>query len=101
MGDGIGFDPCWRFPILNSWGKNVIIFNGLSVHIDNKKYILVLGKGPKQGLDDTTIIAEIEYSINLSRSHKKICLSLHYNGSNSFLFVNPPKYINSKQNTLK
>ena len=71
MGDGIGFDPCWRFPILNSWGKNVIIFNGLSVHIDNKKYILVLGKGPKQGLDDTTIIAEIEYSINLSRSHKK------------------------------
>ena len=36
-----------------------------SVHIDNKKKdILILGKGPTQGLDDTTITAEAQYSIN-------------------------------------
>ena len=30
-----------------------------SVHIDNKKKdILILGKGPMQGLDDTTLAAE-------------------------------------------
>ena len=43
-----------------------------SVHIDNKKkYILILGKGPMQGLDDTTLKAEAEYSINFSRSNRK------------------------------
>ena len=56
-----------------------------SVHTNNKnKNILILGKGPTQGIDDTTLTAEAEYSINLSRSNRKFCLSLHYNGSNSF-----------------
>ena len=36
-----------------------------SVHVDNrKKDILILGKGPTQELDDTTLNAEAEYSIN-------------------------------------
>ena len=35
--------------------------------------------------------AEAEYSINFSRSQRKFCLNLHYNGSNSFLFVNATK----------
>ena len=30
-----------------------------SVHVDNKKkYILILGEGPTQGLDDTTLTAK-------------------------------------------
>ena len=71
------------------------------MHIDNrKKDILVLGKGPTQGLGDTTITAEVEYSINFSRLNKIFCLSLHFNGSNSFFFVNAQKYINSKQKSL-
>ena len=28
------------------------------------------------------------YSINLTLTKKKFCLSLHYNGTNSYLFVN-------------
>ena len=45
-----------------------------SVHTNNKnKNILILGKGPTQGIDDTTITAEAEYSINLSRSNRKFC----------------------------
>ena len=35
-----------------------------------------------------TLTEEAEYSINFSRSQRKFCLSLHYNGSSSFLFVN-------------
>ena len=64
----------------------------LSVHIVNKKkYILILGTGPTQRLDDTTLWTEAQYSINLSRSKRKFYLSLHYNGSNRFLFVNATK----------
>ena len=52
-----------------------------------KKDILVLGKGPTQGLEDT-LTAEKMYSINFTEKNKKFCLSLHYNGANSYLFVN-------------
>ena len=72
-GSGIGFDSSSLFSIPNfDWGKNVIIFGvdmSSSVHIDNKnKNILIFGKGPIQGLDNTTLTAEAEYSINVSRS---------------------------------
>ena len=59
-----------------------------SAHIDNKKKdILVLGKGPTQGLEHT-LTAEKMYSINSTVTKKKFCLSLHYNGANIYLFVN-------------
>ena len=62
-----------------------------SVHINNKeKDVLILGKGPTQGLDNTTLTAEAQYLINFSKSNRKF-LSLHYNGSNSFLFINATK----------
>ena len=63
-----------------------------SVYIDdNKKYVLILGKGATQALNDTTLTAEAQSSVNFSRSNRKFCLSLHYNWSNSFLFVNATK----------
>ena len=63
-----------------------------SVHVDNKKKdILIVGNGPTQGLDDTTITAEIKYHISFTQSGIKFVLSLHYNGSNSFLFANATK----------
>ena len=59
-----------------------------SVHIDNKgKDILVLGKGLTQGLESTLTAVKM-YSINFTVTKKKFCLSLHYNGANSYLFVN-------------
>ena len=59
-----------------------------SIHIDNKeKDILVPGGGPTQGLE-STVHAEKMYSINFTEKNKKFCLSLHYNGPNSYLFVN-------------
>ena len=62
------------------------------MHIENKKKdILTLGKGPTQGLFDAMLTTEAQYSINFSRLNGTFCLSLHYNGSNSFLFVNAKK----------
>ena len=49
--------------------------------------MLVLGIGPTQGLEHT-LTAEKMYSINFTVTKKKFCLSLHYNGANSYLFVN-------------
>ena len=60
-----------------------------SGHVDNrKKEILILGKGPTQGLDDTKLTVEKQYGIHFSEQQKKFCLSLHYNGGNSYLYVN-------------
>ena len=59
-----------------------------SIHIDNKKKdILVLGRGPTQGLE-STLTAEKMYSINFKVTIKEFLLSLHYNGANSYLFFN-------------
>ena len=59
-----------------------------SAHIDNKKKdILLPGKGPTQGLKHT-LTAEKIYSINFTLVRKIFCLSLHYKGANSDLFVN-------------
>ena len=95
-GYGIGFKLHSLFSLPHfDWDKNVIIFGvdmTSSLHSDNKgKDILILGKGPTQGLDDIKLSAEAQYSINFSRSNRKKNLSLHYNGSNSFLFVNATK----------
>ena len=80
-----------------SVGKNVIIFGvdmSPSVHSNNKgKDILIFGKDPIKRLDDALLTAEAQYSISFSRSNRKLCLSLHYNGSNSFLFVSATKNI--------
>ena len=59
-----------------------------SIHIDDKKKdILVLGRAPTQGLENT-LTTEKMYSINFRVTKKKFCLTLHYNGGNSYLFVN-------------
>ena len=49
---------------------------------------MILGEDPTQGLDGTTLTAEKNYSINFKEHDKKKCLSLHYNGLNSYLIVN-------------
>ena len=58
-----------------------------SVHVDNKKKeILILEKDPTQGLEHT-LTAEKTDSINFTVTKKEFCISLHYSGANSYLFV--------------
>ena len=60
-----------------------------SVHANNKtRSILVLGKDFIQGIDNTTIYAEKLYSINFTETNTKFYISLAFNGTNSYLFVN-------------
>ena len=95
-GYSIGFIMKGAFSFLTGgFGKNVITFGAdmsSSVHVHNKKKdISIFGEGPTQGLYDTTLIAEKNYSINLIEHNKKFCLSLHYNGANNYFFVNGTK----------
>ena len=71
-----------------------------STKIDNReKNNLILGKGPTQGLEDT-LSADKMYSINFTEHNKKFCLSLHYNGTNSY-FLMVQKFIHLKEKTLR
>ena len=98
-GYGIGFDRETSFSNGNEIGKNIIIFGvdmSSSAKTDNrKKDILILGKGLTQGLEHT-LSAEKMYSINFTKKNTKFCLSLHYNGVNSHLFVNGTEIIKFK-----
>ena len=68
-GYGNGFDrrSSFSFPG-GGFGQNIITFGAdmnSSIHIDNKgKDILILGKGPTQGLGENSLTAEKMYSIN-------------------------------------
>ena len=67
-----------------------------SPHIDDReKYILILGKGPAQGLEHT-LTAEKLYSVKLTKHNTKFRLSLHYNGANTYLFVNSTEIVKFK-----
>ena len=62
-GCGIGFDKRSSFSFPGgAFGQNVLIFGvdmSSSEHIDiKKKDILILGKGPTQGLKDTLIVEQ-------------------------------------------
>ena len=72
------------------------------MHSDNtNKDILSLGKGPTQGLGNITLTAEAKYPINFIESGRRFVLNLHYNGSNSFLFVNITKIYQFKAKYLE
>ena len=98
-GYGIGFNRRGSFSILGiGLGRNVRIFGvdmSSSVHIDNKKKdILILDKGSAKRLEKM-------YLINFAERNKNFCLSLHYNGASSYLFVNGKKFINLRQKILR
>ena len=72
--------------------RNVLIFGAdmsSSVHASNRaNHIYVMGQDFVQGINDTTIYAEKIFYRNFTSPGKKFVLSLHYNGDNSYLFVN-------------
>ena len=104
-GYGIGFDrkSIFSFPG-GGFGQNVLIFGAdmsSSIHIDNKKKdILVLGKGPTQGLEHT-LTAEKMCSINFTVTKKKFCLSYITMEQIVIYLSMVQKFTNSKQKILK
>ena len=75
--------------------KDVFIFGAnlsLFAHIDTKNQnVLNLRKGPTQGLDDTILTDKAMDLINFTQPNKRFVLSLQFNASSSFLFVNATK----------
>ena len=73
-------------------GRNVLIFgvheNSL-VHANSLVHnIYIMGDLFVQVINDATLYVENVYSQNFTAANKKFVLSLHYNGDNSYLFVN-------------
>ena len=90
---GICFDEGGIFSkrgIIN--GKNALIFGvheNSFAHANNKaNNIYVMDDFIVQGINDTTLYAEKLYSQNFTATNKKIALTLHYNGDDSYLFFN-------------
>ena len=84
-------------------GRNVLMFGAdmsFSVHATNKaNHIYLMGDGLTQGTNDTTIYVEKNYYRNFTGPGKKFVLSLHYNGDNSYLFVNGRQELKFKAKT--
>ena len=72
--------------------RNVLIFGAdmsFSVHATNRaNHIYLVDAGLTQGINDTTIYAEKNFYRSLTDFSKKFMLCLHYNGDDSYLFVN-------------
>ena len=73
-------------------GRNVLTFGAdmsFSIHRTNRaNHIYRMGDGLTQGINDSTIYSEKKYFRNFTEPNVKFVLSLHYNGNDSYLFVN-------------
>ena len=58
-----------------------------------------MSDGIVQGINDTTSYAKKTYSQNVTQPSKKFVLSLHYNGNDSYLFVNGKQELKFKAKT--
>ena len=83
--------------------RNVIIFGvdmSFSKYAKNKaNNIYLIGKDYITKINDTTIYAEKMFYRNFTELGKKFILSLHYNGDNSYLFVNGREELKFKTKT--
>ena len=72
--------------------RNVLISGAdmsFRIHATNRaNHIYVMGDGLTQSIHDTTLYAEKNFYRNFTDPGKKFMLSLHYNGDDSYLFVN-------------
>ena len=86
-------------------GRNVLIFGAdmsFSAHAtDRANHIYLMGDGLTQGINDTTLYAEKKYFRNFAEPNIKCELSLHYNGDDSYLFVNGRQELKFKAKTDK
>ena len=87
----IAFDGADSLNFGNKYiGKGVIfdVYNSSSSHTDNRKNtFLLLDEGPTSAINGSFGSLDKKLSINFSKANTKVCLSLYYNGGNSYLFV--------------
>ena len=100
-GYGICFDEGGMFSMGNiKNGRNVLILgaheNSVIHSNDKANNIFIIDDGFVQGINDTTRYAEKIYSQNFTAVNKTFVLSLHYNGDDSYLFVNGKRELKFK-----
>ena len=103
-GYGICFDGDALFSVGNIInGRNAAILGvheDSVIHSNNKtNNIFLMDDGFMQGINDTTLYAEKMYSKNFTQPSIKFVLILHYNGDNSYLFVNGEQELKFKAKT--
>ena len=85
--------------------RNVLIFGAdmsFSVHATNRaNNIYLMGTGLTQGINDTTTYAEKNFYRKFTDFGKKFMLILHYDGDDSYLFVNGRQELKFKAKTDK
>ena len=98
----IAFDGLCLWCFCNDFARNVIIFgvdNSSASLTDNcKNNFLVLGEGPNDDINGSIVAAEKKFTIHFSKAKAKLCLIMHCNGDNSYLFVNRKKICKFKAN---
>ena len=111
QGYGICFDEGGQFDHTITEGgfahttntRNILIFGAdmsFSVHATNRaNHIYIMDKEFVQGINDTTIYAEKSFYRIFTDPGKTFVLSLHYNGNNSYLFVNGRQELKFKTKT--
>ena len=82
MCNGIGY-RAGSLSFGNDFAKNVVIF-GVDNHKNN--FFSITWRTDADDITASFGTAEKKFSINFSKSITKFCLSLHYNGDNSYLF---------------
>ena len=84
-------------------GRNVLIFGvdmSFSAHATNRaNHIYLMGDGLTQGINDTTLYVEKNNWRNFADPGKKFIISLHYNGDESYFFVNGRQELKFKAKT--
>ena len=71
-----------------------------SAHATNRaNHIYLMGDGLTQGINNTTLHVEKKYFRNFTEPDVKFVLSLHYNGDDSYLFVNGRQELKFKAKT--
>ena len=84
-------------------GRNVLIFGvdmSFSAHATNRaNHIYLMGNGLTQGNNDTTLYVEKSYWRNFTDPGKNFIISLHYNGDESYFFVNGRQELKFKAKT--
>ena len=84
-------------------GRKVLIFGvdmSFSAHATNRaNHIYLMDDGLTQGINDTTLYVEKNYWRNFTDPGNKFIISLHYNGDESYFFVNGRQELKFKAKT--
>ena len=76
-----------------------VVDNSSSSHTDNlKNDFLILGECPLFGINGRFGASEKKIGINFTKAKTELCLSLHYNSDNCYLFLNGKEIHNFKAN---